>query len=98
MFRHVALFRFADDTTAGQVATLTVALQTLPARIPSIREYTIGPDLGISPANRYDYAVVGTFDDEAAWRLYMDDAEHGRIRDELLSPIVKERATTQFTF
>jgi hypothetical protein len=98
MFRHVVLLRFKEGTTPDQIDALTSALQSLPARVSSMCEYTVGRDLGISPANRFEYAVVGTFDDEAGWRLYMDDAEHGRIRDELLSPIVKERATTQFTF
>jgi Stress responsive A/B Barrel Domain len=98
MLRHVALFRFEDGTTTAQVDALTAALRGLPVHVPSIREYTAGPDLGLVEANRFDYGVVATFDDEAGWRLYMDDAEHGRIRTELLTPIVKERAATQFEY
>jgi Stress responsive A/B Barrel Domain len=98
MLRHIAMFRFNDGTASEQIDSLTAALRALPSRIPAVREYTVGRDLVLVEANRYDYAVVATFDDETGWREYMDDPEHGRIRDELLGPIVRERATAQFDY
>ena len=49
-----------------------------------------------SCSDRSDFGIVATFDDEAGWRAYMDDAEHDRIRKELLIPIARERVTAQF--
>jgi|SRR5215211_4681934 len=98
MFRHVVLFRFVDGITVDEIAGLTSALEALPARIPAIKEYTVGPDLGVAAANRFDYAIVATFDDESGWRKYMDDTEHDRIRADVLGPIVRERATSQFEY
>ena len=45
----------------------------------------------------FDFAVVADFDDEAAWRAYDTDAEHNRLRAELIRPLIAERVITQFT-
>jgi quinol monooxygenase YgiN len=96
MFRHVVLFRWKPGTTAEQIEPIGPALRALAATLPGVRSYAAGPDLGIAPANRYDFAVVAEFEDKAAWDGYMADPEHDRIRAELIGPVAGERATAQF--
>lgn len=95
MITHVAVFTWAEGTTAERVAEITAALHTLPGRIPSIRRYTVGPDAGLAAGNG-DYAVVATFDDVDGWRAYDADEEHNRIKAELIKPHLASRSAVQF--
>lgn len=69
MITHVAVFTWAEGTTADQVAEIEAALLTLPELIPSIRRYTVGANAGLVDGNA-DFAVVATFDDVDGWRAY----------------------------
>jgi hypothetical protein len=95
MIHHMVLFRWKEGTTAGEVDALAAALRALPARIPAIRSYVVGADLGLSGAAAHDFAVVATFDDRAGWDEYMADTEHDRIRQEMLLPMLADRAVVQ---
>jgi ABC-type molybdate transport system substrate-binding protein len=92
---HVAVFTWAEGTTAEQVAEITAALHTLPGLIPEIRRYIVGPDAALSAGNA-DYAVVATFDDADGWRAYDANQEHHRIKAELIKPRLASRAAVQF--
>jgi hypothetical protein len=94
MFRHVALFRWTPGTTPEQVAAVTPALEALAATLPGLRSYACGPGLGLAETS-YDYGVIAEFEDRAGWDAYMANEEHDRIRAELISPIVAERAGIQ---
>jgi hypothetical protein len=96
VLRHVVLIRWKDDVPEGQAEAVATALRALPARGIPFASYNVGPDLGMGGPFAYDFAVVGEFADEAAWRVYMDDDEHDRIRTELIGPWVADRATAQF--
>ncbi len=96
MLRHVVLLRWKDEVPEGHAARVTDALRALPARGISFASYACGPDLGMAGPNGWDFAIVGEFTDEEAWRSYMDDAEHDRIRQDLIVPWVAERAMVQF--
>ena len=96
MFHHTVLFRWREGTGDEAVRALTEALRGLPSVLPCIRSYAVGPDLGLSGGNGWDYAVAAAFDDRAAWDEYMADPEHDRIRTDLLRPIMAERAVVQF--
>jgi hypothetical protein len=103
MFRHVVLFRWTPDTSAETVAEITKGLTACAAALEVTRSYTCGPDVGAdaspTPAqDRFDYAVVGDFDDRAGWRLYNEDPEHNRLRAELIGPHIAERVTVQFEY
>lgn len=96
MFVHVVMFRWKPGTTEEQVAPVAPALQALAATLPVV-SYECGPGLGLAdPAISYDFGVVARFEDKDGWDLYMADAEHDRIRQELIFPIVGARATIQF--
>ena len=96
MFHHTVLFRFKDGTADESVTALAAALRELPTVLPCIRTYAVGPDLGLSGDNGWDFAVAAAFDDKGGWDEYMADPEHDRIRSELLGPIVAQRAVVQF--
>jgi hypothetical protein len=94
MVRHVVVFRFAERTTAAQVEEIRAALAALPARVPEVRSFEVGRDLGLRDGNG-DFAVVAEFDDEDGWRAYQTDAEHQRIIAELIAPVLVDRLGAQ---
>jgi len=94
MIRHVALFRWAEGVTPAQVDEIVEALEALPAQIPTIRSYVVGPDLGLGPG-RWDFAVFATFDDAEGYQAYMDHPAHVRVAEELIVPIRADRAHIQ---
>jgi hypothetical protein len=91
---HVVVFRWKPEMPPEQMGAIVAELHTLPAIIPSIRDYRCGPDEGVVAGN-FDFAVVATFDDLEAWRAYDTDAEHQRIRTEMIVPWVADRASVQ---
>ena len=91
---HVALFTWQPGTTDEQIRELTEALTGLPALIPEIRTFRVGPDAGVSPANDA-YAVVATFDDLDAFRRYAGDPQHRDVIERLVAPIVATRHAVQ---
>ena len=95
MIRHVALLTFVDGATEAQVRAIEDALSTLPARLPQLRAYAIGRDLGINAGNA-SFAVVAEFANVDDYVAYRDDAEHRRIIAELISPILAARTGAQY--
>jgi Stress responsive A/B Barrel Domain len=95
VIRHVALLTFVDGTTDEQVRAIEDALSTLPARLPQLRSYAIGRDLGINVGNA-SFAVVAEFANVDDYVAYRDDAEHRRIIAELISPILAARTGAQY--
>ncbi len=97
MFVHNVFFKWKPGTSADEIARMAAALGTLPARVPSIRSYTFGADLGLGqPGASWDFAIFAQFEDEAGWRAYLSHPEHELVRDEMLAPRIAERATVQF--
>ena len=103
MFRHVVLFKWKPGTSAETVAEVVAGLTACgagPAGDAGVHLWARRrrPAAGSAAAEqRFDFAVVADFDDEAAWRAYDTDAEHNRLRAELIRPLIAERVTTQFT-
>jgi len=93
---HLVMFRWKPEIPEGQVERITAALSALPAVVPTIRSYRCGPDVGAGGAANFDYAVAATFDDIEGWRVYDEDAEHNRVRAEVVRPWLAERAAAQF--
>lgn len=94
MIRHVAVFRWRKGTTPEQVAAVHAGLDELPAAVPSIRAYTHGPDLRLGDG-RWDYAVVGDFDDGEGYQAYVDHPAHDDVRRELIVPLIADRGHVQ---
>jgi hypothetical protein len=95
VFRHIALFRFVDDATDEQVAAVVEGLRSLPAQIPELVDYRVGPDAGITDGS-YDFAVVADFAEEADFPRYRDHPAHQAVATGLVRPILADRATVQY--
>jgi hypothetical protein len=93
--RHVVMFEFTEGTTDEQIAAMTAGLETLPGLIPEIREYHVGPDLGLNEGN-HRYAVVADFATEADYLTYRDHPAHLAVIAERVRPILATRAAVQF--
>lgn len=95
MLRHVALFRWKPETTPGDIARLEEGLATLPAKIPAIKAYRFGRNLGIQPGTA-DFAVVADFADQAGFEAYTNDPVHQAVIRERIRPFVAQREAIQY--
>lgn len=85
MIRNVVLFSLKEGTPPEKLAEIDAAMSAL--RFEGCTRWELVRDLGLREGNP-PYAFISEFDDEAAYRAYDADAEHNRIRRELLAPIV----------
>jgi hypothetical protein len=95
MIRHVVLFRFQPEATAEQREALTAQLRALPAQIPELRAYHVGPDAGLNPGN-FEFAVTADFDDVSDYRVYADHPVHQAVIADYVRPILAERVAVQY--
>lgn len=92
--RHIVLLTLADDASAAQRDAIVDALRELPAMIPELRSYVVGADAGINEGNA-DIAVVADFDDVDGYRTYVSHAEHVRVIETLIGPVLRARSAVQ---
>jgi hypothetical protein len=85
--------RWRRPLTAAELTTVNDALVYLCRSAPSVRAFSLGPDLGLRAANA-DYALVVDFDDEAGWREYSAHPAHDRPR-QVLGEFVAEQLGAQ---
>lgn len=93
--RHVVCFRFQPDTAPDQVEALATGLRELPAIIPEIAAYAVGPNLGINEGT-WDFAVVADFASAEDFLVYRDHPEHQARIQALVLPITAERVAVQY--
>ena len=91
MVRHVVTLTLLPGTTPEQVAALVDEIGTLPHLVPGVRGYSVGSDLGIDEGNA-TVAIVADFEDELAYEVYRDHAEHRRVIVEHVRPLLAARA------
>lgn len=82
MIRHVAMFRFRPEVTADERMAARDALASNKVHCPTVREYTVGLDLGRNPRN-WDMVLVGDFDDLAGLEAYFTHPHHNEISDRI---------------
>jgi hypothetical protein len=75
MIRRVVVFRWTAEATEEQKQQVAAVLRRLPALLPVLRAYQVGPDLGLAEGN-FDFAVVADFDDLEGLQVYRDNPEH----------------------
>lgn len=93
--RHVVCFRFHPDTPEDRVRALAEGLRELPALIPEIVDYRVGPDLGLNAAS-WDFAVTADFASAEDFATYRDHPEHQDRIATFVVPITAERVAVQF--
>jgi len=97
MIRHVVIFRWTPEATGEQKQQVAAELRRLPALLPVLRAYHVGPDLGLVEGN-FEFAVVADFDDLAGYQAYRDNPEHREIIGTFIQPITAQRAAVQYGF
>ena len=95
MIRHVSVLTFVDDATSEQVDAVATALRRLPALSPELRDYRVGPDLGVDRGNG-SFVVIGDFDDVDGYATYRDHPEHQAVAREHILAILAGRSAAQY--
>jgi hypothetical protein len=95
MFRHVVLFTWTEDATQEQQQAVAAELRKLPAAIPELRAYQLGPDAGVNTGN-FAFAVVADFDSVQDYLVYRDHPVHREVIEQHIRPIMATRAAVQY--
>ncbi len=90
------MFRWIPEATREQKEQVKEELGRLPGLIPHRRAYHIGEDLGLVGDVNFDFAVVADFDDLAGYLAYRENAEHPKIVETFIQPIVGARGAVQY--
>ena len=91
------MFRWTAEATEGQKQQVAAELRRLPALLPMLRAYHVGPDLGLAGGN-FEFAVVADLDDLEGYQAYRDNPEHREIIAKFIQPIAAQRAAVQYEF
>jgi uncharacterized protein (TIGR02246 family) len=94
MIQHTVSFTWKQGTTEEDVAALRAMLADVPSRVPAVREYRFGPDLGLAPGAA-DFAVLAVVDDEAGLGGYLDHPFHLEV-GERIAAMAETRRRVQF--
>jgi quinol monooxygenase YgiN len=98
MLRHVAMFKWREDTTEDQKVAARDALAALKKQVPSVVEYTVGFDIERNP-NNWDMVLVADFEDVAGLEAYFAHPVMNAASDLVASVTQKEiTARVQFLF
>jgi quinol monooxygenase YgiN len=98
MLRHVAMFKWRDDSTEDQKVAARDALAALKQQVPSVVEYTVGFDIERNP-NNWDMVLVADFEDVAGLEAYFAHPVMNAASDLVASVTQKEiTARVQFLF
>ena len=93
--RHVVVMRFKPGTSPEAVQALTDGLRALPAVIPEIVDYRVGPVLDLAD-DSWDFAVTADFDGVDDFRTYRSHPAHTQVIADLIAPHVEARHAVQF--
>ena len=89
MLRHVAMFRFKEDSTDEQKRAARDALANLRNVVPTVRALTVGLDIRRNPRN-WDMVLVVDFDDKAGLEAYFANPTMNAASDLVASVTQKE--------
>lgn len=92
--RHIVTLSFRDGTSTEEVEAIVDALRQLPGKVPELRSYVVGADLGLSDGNAH-VAVVADFDDVAGWEAYRDHPAHRAVITQQIVPVLTARSAVQ---
>ena len=94
MIRNVVVGRVRPGTPVEDVERALQALRDLRVEGVTLR-MVAGCDAGLREGNA-SYAITVDLDDEEAYRVYDADAEHNRLRREVIAPISEHIERVQF--
>ena len=94
MIRHVAVFRFLPTFTSAEREHWMSLLRALPARIPELRDLSVGTDVLHGPAS-HEIAIVADFDDLDGLAAYSRHPAHDEVL-KISAPVKVSLATVDF--
>ena len=92
---HVVLFKIAAGTPAEAVRAMRAGLESLPETIPGILELSCGENF-CDRSKGMNFGLVVRFESERALRLYAKHADHVRVVQTLVEPIVDDVLALDF--
>ena len=90
------MFRWIPEATREQKEQAKEELGRLPGLVPEVRAYHLGEDLGLVGDLNFDFGLVADFDDLAGYLAYRENAEHQKIVETFIQPIVGARGAVQY--
>jgi hypothetical protein len=91
--RNVVLAKLKPGVSDRDLDSMLAAMRSI--KTPGLLSITVGRDLGLRDGN-WDVAVIADLADEESYRKYDADAEHNRIRREVVAPLVEAMVRCQF--
>ena len=96
MIKRVLLFKIKEDTPKSAVEELLTVLNTYPAKLPGVKNWSLGKNL--SGDTSFDYALVCEFDSRSELDGYMTHPYHRETAGEYYRPIVERSASIYYEF
>jgi hypothetical protein len=93
MIRNIVLVKLKPGTTDEQIGALRDALAAIP--FAGRHNPLVERDLGLVDETM-DIVITADFDDEPTYQAWFADAEHNRVRQELLIPFTERSARIQY--
>ena len=93
-FRHVVMFRWAEDAAPEQREAVITALREMAVELAGLGTITVGTDAGLVEGNA-DWVVVADFPSQENYLAYQQDEGHQRIISELIRPAIASRTALQ---
>jgi hypothetical protein len=96
MIMHVGTFRWRAEMPDEELELVTEAFVALGQAVPSLRSFSFGSNVALSPTANADFGLVATFDDEAGFHEYNVHPEHDRLRA-VIRPWIASASGLQYT-
>ena len=93
MIRSILLLKFIPEATEAQIDAFALALSEVP--FERRRHFEFHRDARLTD-DAMDAVVIADFDDEAAYRAWVADPGHHKVRTEFLDPIRGQRERILF--
>ena len=94
MISHIALFRFKEDVSDEAIQAFADALDAMVPKVPQLRAYEHGRDLGATDGT-YDYYVIAGVDSVEDYRDYAAHPAHVHVIEHHSKVIVDEAVRVQ---
>jgi hypothetical protein len=91
---HLALFRWKEAVTTGEVDHLCDELANFRRQVDCIVDYHFGPDLGLRQGNA-DFGVAALVGSPGRVAEYLDHPAHKELFSRVIAPMCESRTAVQ---
>lgn len=91
MIRSILVIKFKPGSTEEQIEAFGAAMAAVPFERRRSFEFHRAARMAADPGDVMDALTISDFDDEDAYRAWLDDADHHRVRRDFLDPIRERR-------